>query len=682
MKVLKKIILPFLVLFAVVFAGGFFYLFYDGQPYPSFSEEGLQHQTSSQLQDVKHRDTVFSKNIKIDHGWFTDPFGRIMNVRGMNLGGSSKLPVHFTSHTKEGFFETASTISFVGRPFPLEEAEKHFRRLSKWGFHFLRLLVTWEAIEHEGPGKYDEAYLEYIRQIVIKAGEHGINVFIDPHQDVWSRFTGGDGAPYWTLEVVGLDPKHFDETGAAFVHNIQGDPFPKMVWPTNYFKIGSATMFTLFFAGNDFAPHTKVDTTSIQDYLQAHYINAIKQVALKLKGLPNVIGFDSMNEPSSGYIGLSRLDSLAVLKSGASPTPFEGMAAGDGNPVEVGVWRFALTGPKEIGKKLINKSRQKIWKDGAEDIWKRCGVWGYDASEKPTLLKTDYFNNIKGHKVNFSEDYFKPFVVRFSAAMHEVDPDWIIFAEPATFNPLPKFSEPEKLVNATHWYDFVTLLTKEYYDWVNADAASQSVVLGRKNIRENFKATLGKVIDETHRAMGNVPTLMGEFGIPFDLNRGKSFSSEDFSLQEAAIDRCMNAMEANMLNYTYWNYTADNDNAHGDQWNGEDLSIFSLSQQKDTSDVNSGGRALAAVVRPYPYKVSGMPIRFFFDRKKGLFYLSFRNNATIHEPTEIFVPDFHYGEGYDALYTNGKLKKDTLHDLLLYYPEADTLVHQLILWKK
>ena len=114
--------------------------------------------------------------------------------------------------------------------------------------------MTWEAIEHAGPGLYDEAYLDYLRQVVIKAGEHGIDLFIDPHQDVWSRFSGGDGAPGWTLEAAGLDMTHFDSTGAAITHQRHGDPYPKMIWPTNYTKLACATMFTLFFAGNDFAP--------------------------------------------------------------------------------------------------------------------------------------------------------------------------------------------------------------------------------------------------------------------------------------------------------------------------------------------------------------------------------------------------------------------------------------------
>ena len=57
-----------------------------------------------------------------------------------------------------------------------------------------------------------------------------------------------------------MDPAWMHETGAAILHHLHGDPFPRMVWPTNVTKLGAATMFTLFFAGNDFLqppPHRR-----------------------------------------------------------------------------------------------------------------------------------------------------------------------------------------------------------------------------------------------------------------------------------------------------------------------------------------------------------------------------------------------------------------------------------------
>ena len=70
-----------------------------------------------------------------------------MLLRGVNLAGSSKFPIGASTHVTKNFYNT-SGISFVGRPFPLAEADEHFARLRAWGLTFVRLLVPWEAVEH------------------------------------------------------------------------------------------------------------------------------------------------------------------------------------------------------------------------------------------------------------------------------------------------------------------------------------------------------------------------------------------------------------------------------------------------------------------------------------------------------------------------------------------------------
>ena len=190
----------------------------------------------------------------------TDDFGRTLILRGVNLGGSSKIP-----------FSKEPPLSFVGRPFPLENADEHFSKLRGWGFNFIRFVITWEALEHSGPDIYDEAYLDYLSKILLIAEKHGISVLMDPHQDVWSRFTGGDGAPAWTLEKLGMDIDKLYASGAA-----KSSGNKKMIWPVNYSLYAAATMFTIFFAGNTFAPSIKIDGESAQDFLQNRYIAAFK----------------------------------------------------------------------------------------------------------------------------------------------------------------------------------------------------------------------------------------------------------------------------------------------------------------------------------------------------------------------------------------------------------------------
>jgi len=676
MKKFKKILIRIIVIIAVIFLAALVYLFTDS-PFPDYTTSGLTTTQSNlivQGNQVLPEPDSLSKNIVSKGQWFADATGRTMILHGINLGGSSKLPYSpmIASNQKENFYESAYTVSFVGRPFPISEADMHFKRLYQWGYRFIRLLITWEAIEHEGPGKYDEAYLNYVQAIVKKAGEYNINVFIDPHQDVWSRFTGGDGAPYWTLEKAGFNPRKFSETGAALIHNISGDPFPTMIWPTNLDKLGAATMFTLFFGGNDFAPFLKIDSMSAQDYLQSHYFNAIKQVALKLKGLPNVIGFDTFNEPGSGYIGMSDLNANGQLVNGFMPTPFQGMVLGGGNAMELVRYEFSITGSKKKEKLLMNPGKLSAWKTAANDIWKTAGVWGYDAQQKGVLLKPTYFAVVNGKPVDFSAHYFKPFVTNFKAVIHSVDSNWLIFTEAALFHDLPVFTENEanKMLNAGHSYDQLTLITKDYYSWFGINVAKRRPVFGKTAIRKNLHNTVAKRKEETISSLGNKPTLIGEFGIPFDLNNKNAFKTGDFSDQEACLDRSFQSMESNMLSYTLWNYTFDNDNTNGDQWNGEDLSIFSKSQQTNAADLNSGGRALTAAIRPYPYKIAGEPILYFFNKNAKEFYLKFKADASITAPTEIFIPAFHFQKGFEVLHSAGKLQFNQQASLLLFYAEA------------
>jgi hypothetical protein len=80
---------------------------------------------------------------------------------------------------------------------------------------------------------------------------------------------------------------------------------------------------------------------------------------------------------------------------------------------------------------------------------------------------------------------------------------------------------------------------------------------------------------------------------------------------------------------------------------------------------------LAAAIRPYPYKVAGEPLEYFFNKDSKEFYLKFNAEKSINAPTEIFLPDFHFGKGFEVKHTNGKLLFDKKNSLLLFYPESE-----------
>ncbi len=340
--------------------------------------------------------------IRIEGTNFKDDHGRTVILRGVNLDAKIPFSPDGSTHIREGFFDHRN-VSFVGRPFPLAEADEHFRRLKRWGLTFFRFLVPWEAIEHGGPGIYDEEYLDYLYKIVSKAGEYGMLLYIDTRQDVWSRFTGGCGAPGWTFDTVGLDMAKFKESGAAITHQEFGADYIPQIWATNGFKLAAATMFTLFFGGNDFAPATKVEGQPVQEYLQGHLLNAYKKVAERLKGLPAVLGYDTMNEPFRGYIACRDLNSTNWYhyKKGECPTAFQGMLLGAGIAQEVEVWQSFL--PKLLGKKLLNTGGVKAWKEGWDCVWKANGVWDLDKAGKPVLLQPDYFSVRNGTENQFHQ---------------------------------------------------------------------------------------------------------------------------------------------------------------------------------------------------------------------------------------------------------------------------------------
>lgn len=618
---------------------------------------------------------------------FIDEHRRTRILRGANLGGSSKLPAAPDGATwrKDGFYDHRA-VSFVGRPFPLAEADEHLRRLASWGMTFLRFIVTWEAIEHAGPGIYDHAYLDYLRTVIIKAQDYGITVFIDPHQDVWSRFTGGDGAPGWTFDILGMDVSKLYATGAAFTHQEHGDPFPRMIWSTNYARYGASTLFTLFFAGRDFAPNVKIDGINIQDYLQAHYFNAIRQVAERLKDLPNVVGYDAMNEPSSGLIGMRDLASHPerdMVMLGAMPTPWQAIAAASGYAQTVDVFDLGLGFSNAGGTQVFNPDGVSLFRDGYECPWKREGVWA-DVDGAPKLLKPDHFQAVGGQAVDFIRDYLKPFIRRFIVAVRDVHPGALLFLEGIPGGVHPDWSEDDapNAVNAAHWYDALTLFTKMYNPDMAFDFYNRELITGADAVRQSYSAQIAHSVREASEKMDAIPTLIGEFGLPYDIFDKLAYTTDDFSLHTQALDNYYDAMDANLVSATIWNYAADNSNARGDLWNDEDLSIFSRDQQRDPSDINSGGRGLAGVVRPYAMATAGEPLRMAFELATRTFEFEYAPEHTIVQPTEIYIPTFQYPSGIEVSVTGGHYEYDRAAQRLFVWADADAAHLRVIVMPK
>ncbi|MDR1838734.1 MAG: cellulase family glycosylhydrolase [Treponema sp.] len=577
----------------------------------------------------------------IQNNLILDDEGRTLILRGVNLGGDSKIPCcQSGEETNPGFLDRKNKVSFVNRPFPIEEAQSHFKRLKNAGFTFQRLIVTWEAIEHEGPGIYDEEYLAYFRKILIIAENEGISIFIDPHQDVWSRWTGGDGAPAWTMEKLGMDTDLMDKTGAAVTrqryslcHN--GKPYPKMIWPSNYNRYAAATMFSLFFAGITYAADLQIDGENVQDWLQNRYIAAFRHAQRRLKNCRAIAGWGTMNEPHNGFIAQQNLEKPedTVIPIGPRPSPWQTIKAASGYMVEAPVYSAVSAGKFVSHYETLNSEGVSLFREGFSCPWKQAGVWTDDGGA-PKLLRNDYFSKYQGRQPNFADDFLKPFLIKYINAMKEANERTFFFIEglpgctKAASHPTWEKSNSPNVINAFHWYDGFSLFTKSFRSWFTVNVDGAKIVLGRKNAIASFAGSLAKGISHTKQKMGNIPALLGEFGLAFDINNRRAFKTGDYSLHEEALSMYYDAVDANLLNSTIWNYSANNTNKYGDGWNDEDLSIFSEGME----------RAASGWKRPYPMATAGKPLFFKWDKKRKEFIFRFEADKNIKAPSQIYLP--------------------------------------------
>jgi Glycoside hydrolase family 5 C-terminal domain len=85
---------------------------------------------------------------------------------------------------------------------------------------------------------------------------------------------------------------------------------------------------------------------------------------------------------------------------------------------------------------------------------------------------------------------------------------------------------------------------------------------------------------------------------------------------------------AQIAPFSLWNYNPTNDDQLGDGWNGENFSWFNpklartpslLHHEQTAPSLDQGGRILGSVVRPYPAKTAGIPLRFEYEMTTGTF---------------------------------------------------------------
>lgn len=160
-----------------------------------------------------------------------------------------------------------------------------------------------------------------------------------------------------------------------------------MIWSSNYYRAFGHTVWTLFFAGKEFAPKCTIDGKNIQDFLQDHFIDAVGELVKVVAAAGGgellescVLGWDSINEPAEGLIGhkdLSVVPKDQPVRLGPVPTPFDNMRLAMGEALSVDYYTFTSMGPSKTGKVLLDPKGKRLWITPADDEKRGAGRWGW-----------------------------------------------------------------------------------------------------------------------------------------------------------------------------------------------------------------------------------------------------------------------------------------------------------------
>ena len=241
--------------------------------------------------------------------------------------------------------------------------KKVFKDMESIGVNIVRLGITWAAIEpHEG--EYNDDLIAALKEFIDKCAEHNIYVMFDMHQDLFSHYFHGDGAPKWAADHSYSHPKQF------------------AIWAEGYFYMQGVQ--------NAF-----YDFWSDRNQIQTKFIKMWEYVANSLTDCKNIIGYDYLNEP---YIHKDGRKVFLTLASNVIKTAY-------GKDVNF--------------EKYFEKSKDKV---GFAKM--ALKIYSFIRTKKRlhnllTIMDSedkfyDATNGLKDYTTEFNSDYYQPFFDKIS----------------------------------------------------------------------------------------------------------------------------------------------------------------------------------------------------------------------------------------------------------------------------
>lgn len=277
------------------------------------------------------------------------------------------------------------------------------------------------------------------------------------------------------------------------------------------------------------------------------------------------------------------------------------------------------------------------WQKVMERFKNNPNIIGYDLMNEPwggDLIKVFLTGE-------FEKVQLKAFYDRLIPKLRAIEPNKYFFFEPTpapvTFGApsnLPKINDTRTtphLVYAPHCYPFDT------HEGTGYTASSKQQL---KDWERERKKEITK--------QGNIPLLCGEFGL------SPTQAGYDQYLKDA------NAMfDRNLWHWAYWS----NDQGGWSPFNGD--AVMPLAQY---------------LLRVFPHATAGKINSFDFNPDTKVFNFSYKNNAAITKPTEIYIPQQFYPSGWNLNVTGTtnytQTFDDATHILKLNVPEnnADVII--------
>lgn len=587
--------------------------------------------------------------------YFKDAHGRYLFVHGANVSGSSKFPTVY------------KPISYVGKPFPLDEADWNFQQLQRLGFNTLRLVMTWEAIEPNAPGEYDQAYLDFIEAIVAKANEYGIYCLMDMHQDLFSRHINqlfydcsdglslededdiekaktcslpksqwaccaqddsecksalaspnnivrGDGAPKWVVQLClpekevygdswGLPPDCVKKTPKS---KYTTDFFPFTLWGINAFlSLDVNRCFATFFAGSQIYPEYKVMEDGVEKNIQVYLQDHFAEAWRQVAR--RVSKYPNV----LGYDILNEPTGIYILFTVYALFWKEASSAPGGMLTDAQVNELLEDFTEELVRQGTSQEAAKKLRDVLRqyDLLPRSTAQIVQSGFYPQAAASEYKPDINAAlalNLNFNRNYLQPFHKKVGDVILEEDPDAILFVE---------LSLGLSDTGLAGMMAFPMLRPEGFHQMAYAPHYYTDIYpeIGmNKNPRvftveekffRDYTSEIQKAIEPSTFSLGNPPTVIGEFGTYFNFGGIETSMAQDYEVSSVVLDRYFESFEKMFLHHIQWCYSPENTMENGEGWNKEDFSLLGPDRKP---------RSALAYSRPYPRFLSGKPVSMHF----------------------------------------------------------------------